>query len=245
MNLASIIEHHPADHPALISRGQVTDYGTLRDQVANLRGGYVGLGIEPGDRVAILCANNWYFVVNYLAILGVGGVAVPLNPLSPPKELERELAAVGARALVVGPSARDTAANVDLAKLPVLEFVVQSKGADAEGVALDDLLAAEPTPIVDREAEDLAVLIFTSGTAGFPKAAMLSHGNLLTNIDQVLKLAGDGRGDPTTSPSACCRCSTSSASTWCSARRSPPVPRCCWSSGSIRCRPSRRSRSTR
>ncbi|MBX3314421.1 MAG: AMP-binding protein [Actinobacteria bacterium] len=195
MNLASIIENHPAEDPVLISRGRVTDYGTLREQVAHLRGGFVGLGIEPGDRVAILCANNWYFVVNYLAILGVGAVAVPLNPLSPPLELERELASVGARALVVGPSGRDTAAKVDVEHLPVLEFIIHGKGAEAGGVALDDLLVAEPVPIVERDPEDLAALIFTSGTAGFPKAAMLSHGNLLANIGQVLALRGDGRGE--------------------------------------------------
>ena len=99
MNLASIIDSHPAESVALISRGRTTTYGTLREQVGSLRGGLVGLGIEPGDRVGILCANNWYFVSTYLATLGVGAIAVPLNPLSPPRELERELAAVGARAL--------------------------------------------------------------------------------------------------------------------------------------------------
>ena len=72
MNLASIIEPHDAASVALISRGHVTTYGELRDDVAGLRGGLVGLGIEAGDRVGILCANNWYFVSSYLAILGIG-----------------------------------------------------------------------------------------------------------------------------------------------------------------------------
>lgn len=196
MNLASMIETHPSEAPALISRGRVTDYGTLRDQVARMRGGYTSLGIEVGDRVGILCANNWYFVANYLAIVGIGAVAVPLNPLSPPKELERELAAVGARALVTGPSGRTTAAHIDRSVLPVLEFLIDGEGSQLEGhLPLDDLLAAEPTPVVDRDADDLAVLMFTSGTAGFPKAAMLSHGNLLGNIDQIIDMRGDG-GDP-------------------------------------------------
>ena len=101
VNLASIIDPHPDDAVALISRGRTTTYGELRDQVAALRGGLVGLGLEPGDRVGIVCANNWYFVVSYLAVLGAGLVAVPLNPLSPPAALERELAAIGARAAVV------------------------------------------------------------------------------------------------------------------------------------------------
>ena len=103
VNLATIIDPHPGSATALISRGRMTDYDTLRDQVGSVRGGLTGLGLDPGDRVALVCANNWYFVVNYLAILGIGAVAVPLNPLSPPQELEREMSAVGARALVVGP----------------------------------------------------------------------------------------------------------------------------------------------
>ena len=88
-----MIEPHPDDRVALISRGRSTTYGTLRDQVAHLRGGLVGLGIEPGDRVAVVCANNWYFVASYLAALGVGAIAVPLNPLSPPRPAERLLRA--------------------------------------------------------------------------------------------------------------------------------------------------------
>lgn len=193
MNLASIIEPHPSDAVALISRGRTTDYGTLREQVSRLRGGLTGLGLEVGDRVGILCANNWYFVSSYLAVLGAGCVAVPLNPLSPPRELERELAAVGTRALVVGPSGRVTADQIDRSTLPVLEFVIHSEGHESDGsVRLDDLLAAEPTEVVARDADDLAVLMFTSGTAGYPKAAMLSHGNLLGNIDQVVGMRGDG-----------------------------------------------------
>ncbi|MCB0971804.1 MAG: AMP-binding protein [Acidimicrobiales bacterium] len=192
VNLAAIIEPHPADAPALISRGEVTSYGLLRDQVGALRGGLVGLGIDPGDRVAILCANNWYFVVSYLAVLGVGGVAVPLNPLSPGRELERELASVGARAMLVGPSGRRTADTIDRDRLPVLEFVVHSDDHGGDGPVLDELLASAPVPIIEREAGDLAVLIFTSGTAGSPKAAMLSHGNLLANIEQVVGLRGGG-----------------------------------------------------
>ena len=193
MNLASILDPHPSEATALISRGRSTDYGTLREQVGRLRGGYTELGIDAGDRVALVCANNWYFVVNYLAILGVGAVAVPLNPLSPPKELERELAAVGARALVVGPAGRTTAAGIEREKLPVLEFVIHSEGhGAAEVIALDELLTASPVPIVERGPDDLAVLMFTSGTAGSPKAAMLSHGNLLANIDQVIGLRADG-----------------------------------------------------
>ena len=81
MNLAHIIDPHPAEHVALFSRGRPTTYGALRDQVAHLRGGLSGLGVAAGDRVVLLCSNGRYFVDLYLAILGVGAVAVPLNQI--------------------------------------------------------------------------------------------------------------------------------------------------------------------
>ena len=108
MNLANLIDPHPADGPALISRGKTTTYGELRDQVAHLRGGLADLGIRPDDRVAIVCANNWYFVVSYLAVLGTGAIAVPMNPLSPVPELQSELEVVRPKAVITGPAGRRT-----------------------------------------------------------------------------------------------------------------------------------------
>ena len=175
MNLATIIEPHPADAVALVNRGRTTTYGELRDRVGALRGTLVGLGLVPNDRVAIVCGNNGYFADAYLAVLGAGLIAVPLNPTSPAKELERELAAVGARAAIVGPTARPSFDQVDWSRVPSLEFPL----------AVEDLLATEPSPIVERDASDVAVLMFTSGTAGSPKAAMLTHGNLLSNLEQM------------------------------------------------------------
>ena len=176
MNLATIVEGHEADRPALVSRGRTTTYGTLRDQVAQMRGALVARGIAPGDRVAILAANNWYFVSAYLAVLGAGAVAVPLNPQSPPAEIERELAATGVRLVLVGPAGRAAAEAVDVEAL---------EGYDG-CVDVPDLLAADPVPIVERAPDDLAVLLFTSGTAGAPRPAMLTHGNLSANLDQIL-----------------------------------------------------------
>ena len=183
MNLARIIDGHDEGAVALLSRGRQTTYGELRDVVAALRGGLAGLGLEPGDRVAIAVPNNRIFVRTYLAVLGLGCVAVPLNPGSPTRELERELEAIGARVVVHGPAAAAAVGAVDRSRLPALEHVVVAGGG--EGLSLEDLEQAAPVPEVDREPGDLAVLVFTAGTAGSPKAAMLTHGNLLANIEQV------------------------------------------------------------
>jgi long-chain acyl-CoA synthetase len=188
VNLAEICADHPATSVALISRGKETTYGELRDQVGRLRGGLVAAGIEPGDRVAIVAANNWYFVASWLAILGVGAVAVPINPASPGPEVTNELADVGVVGVIVGPTGKRVLPDIDRDAVPGLRLIVQADPGDlvVEGaVRLDDLLAAEPAPIVPRGADDLAVLMFTSGTAGLPRAAKLTHGNLLANIEQM------------------------------------------------------------
>jgi long-chain acyl-CoA synthetase len=171
VNLASIAEDHASDAVAIVSRGVATTYGELSSEVAHVRGGLQGLGLHPGDRVAILCANNRLFVVSYLAVLGAGLVAVPMNPSSPATEIEGQLTITGARAAIVGPSAAGAFTSA-------LDIVL---GADEMG----RLAKAEPAPIVERQPEDPAVLIFTAGTAGAPKAATLTHGSLHTNLRQA------------------------------------------------------------
>ena len=194
MNLAAVIDPHPADAVALLSRGKPTTYGELRDQVARLRTGLVAEGVEPRDRVAVLCANNWFFVVSHLAALGAGAIVVPLNPKSAPRELQAELAETESRVAIVGPSGRDAFSGVDRSALPALQHVLVPEGVDLPDVErledqfLDDQLA----PVVPRDPEDPAVLLFTAGTSGPPRAAILSHGNLLSNLEQVQ--ASGGRG---------------------------------------------------
>jgi long-chain acyl-CoA synthetase len=157
VNLAHVLDGHPDDAVAVLTGDTTTTYGELRRAVAGLRGGLVREGVAPGDRVAIVAPNDRSFVDAYLAVLGVGAVAVPLNPTSPEPERAREVAAVGAR-LVLDPTGVDALRN------------------------------GEPVDVVERAPSDVAVLIFTAGTAGSPKAAMLTHGNLRANIDQVRQL---------------------------------------------------------
>ena len=184
MNVATIIDPHPPESPALISAGLTTNYGDLRAQVAAVRGGLSAL-VQPGDRVVIVLASNWYFVVAYLAALGAGAVVVPLNPQSPAAELERELQAVRPRVAIVGATSEDAIAQLDLRELGIEHILVPEGVTIAGASAFEDLLVCDPVPIVDRQSEDLAVLMFTSGTAGSPKAACLTHGNLLSNLQQV------------------------------------------------------------
>jgi long-chain acyl-CoA synthetase len=186
VNLAHIIDEHQADSVALISRGRNTTYGELRDQIDHLRGGLASLGIQQGDRVALLCSNSRHFVVTYFATIGLGAVAVPLNPLSPAPELQSEISAVEAKVVLVEKLSAATWANVDRSSVPSVEIVIGIEGAaSGDGVnVFADLLAIDPVPVADVDDDQSAVLIFTSGTAGLPRAAMLSHGNLAANLKQ-------------------------------------------------------------
>jgi long-chain acyl-CoA synthetase len=183
MNLAAMIEGHASAATALTAGDEVVTYGQLRERTAALRGRLAAFGVGPGDRVAIVSGNYPSFAVAYLAILGSGAVAVPLNPGSPPPELTRELTAVGAEVIVVGPGGLDTVGSVDRASVGIRHVL-------AADVAAGDGAGDEEAPLVPRESDDLAVLMFTAGTAGFPKAAKLTHGNLLANLDQIQRHPG-------------------------------------------------------
>ena len=200
MNLAHIIDGHDADSVALIWRNRVTTYGELRDQVAAFRGGLATSGVGIDDRVALVIGNSPHFAIAYLATVGLGAVAVPLNPASPGPELQSELAVVGPRVVVVDKLGAANWSQVDRAAVPSIEVTVTTEpvatgpvttgpGGDV-AVAFDDLLAAAPIDVVEVDPGHLAALMFTSGTAGSPRAAMLTHGNLQANLDQSLSAEG-------------------------------------------------------
>jgi long-chain acyl-CoA synthetase len=185
VNLAHIIDGHPPEHVAIISRGVETTYEQLTDDVAKVRGGLSKLGVGSGDRVALLCGNSLYFVEIYLAALGIGAVVVPLNPQSPSPEIANEIATAGASVVVVEPAAAAAWNGIDRQAVPSVRHVIATENGDVEAeTKFADLIAADPTDLVEVEPDTLALLIFTSGTAGSPRAAMLTHGNLRANIDQ-------------------------------------------------------------
>ncbi len=188
MNLATLLEDHPGSRTAIVSGSDRVSYDQLRTEIAATRGVLLGLGLEPGDRVAILCGTNTRFVRAWYAVVGAGMVAVPLNPSAPAAEIQRELSVVNAKAVIAGPAGVTPLESLDRTAVASLEHCLAPTGAVLEGaVDLDAAVAqAEPVPIVDRDDEQLATLLFTSGTAGSPKAAMLTHGNLASNIRQVL-----------------------------------------------------------
>jgi long-chain acyl-CoA synthetase len=188
MNLATRLTANASGAgPAIWWRGEVVTHADLARDAGAFAAGLAGLGVQPGDRVGIVSENTPWFVRAYLGALWAGCVAVPVNPLGTADEIVRELTGTGTRLAVVGATA---AATVTTARAALGDITLVAVG-DAAGVIADaasweDVAAGEPPPVAERGADDAAVLVHTSGTSGPPRAAVLTHGNLVANIDQAL-----------------------------------------------------------
>ena len=171
------------DHVALRLAGSDLTWSAIAERVDATAAGLRGLGADPGDRIAIALPTGIDWVVGYFAAIRADLVPVPLNPAYTGPELARMLADCTARILLGTPAVHDATADVDLAH----RFVAGGEHRLAQ--PYQELRGAGPvTPA--RGGEDLAVLLYTSGTSGRPRAAMLSHRALLANGDQL------GRLDP-------------------------------------------------
>jgi long-chain acyl-CoA synthetase len=194
VNLADLVREAASrtpDKPALLYRDSSMTWGELERHVAATASGLAALGLEAGDRVAIQLGNTPGFVVSYFGALRGGFVAVPVNTGYTPDELAHVLGDSGAAAVVCTRSAAAT--MLDLRRdVETLRHVVVSDAAEApEGTTSLDAVGrggTADTPTSQRGGEDLAVLIYTSGTSGRPKGAMLSHRALLANLDQCAEI---------------------------------------------------------
>ena len=185
MNLAENLIETAVQHPDTTSI-KLDDFelsfAGLDQASARLAGVLRAKGIEPGDRVGLMLPNVPPFAIAYYGIARAGAVVVPMNVLLKRREVAFYLQNSGAKLLLAWHQFADEAqAGADDAGVEHLSV---------EPAAFAELLAeAEPLDGVEpREAQDTAVLLYTSGTTGTPKGAELTHGNITSNIDAVLDL---------------------------------------------------------
>ena len=174
------------DRVALAWHDQTVTYGDLDARVDAAAAGFQHLGVRPGDRIAVLLGNVPAFVEAYFGALRAGATVVPLTLGLAADEVAHALTDSGTSVLVVAAVVADEL--VDLAN--ELEVTVLVAGADEAPPGAErwrDLLdadhALEP---VERHDDDLGAIVYTSGTTGRPKGAMLTRGNLIANQDQSL-----------------------------------------------------------
>ncbi|MEU4279846.1 long-chain fatty acid--CoA ligase [Streptomyces tanashiensis] len=177
---------------ALLHEGRPIDYAELHGRCTRLAHALRGAGVERGDRVAYLGPNHPAFLETLFATGLLGAVFVPLNTRLAVPELLHQLADSGSGVLVhAGQSAERVTELADGAALATLLAVDGGPGASYE-----ELLATASTEPVDEEVghEDICLIMYTSGTTGRSKGAVLTHGNIVWNGLNVLvdtDLAGD------------------------------------------------------
>jgi fatty-acyl-CoA synthase len=158
---------------ALRFNGQTITWADLHHRVSRLAGALHRRGVGAGDRVMILMLNRPEFVEATLAANQLGAVAVPVNFRLTPPELAFLVEDCGSPVLITEPMLAPVAEAVrDLA--PTLTTVVVAEG-DYEDLIAEE---GEPAPPVDIENDSPALIMYTSGTTGRPKGAVLTHSNL-------------------------------------------------------------------
>lgn len=197
MNVAQVVLSHDGDRRAVHDAAGWHTWDEIRRQAAATAATCHRLGVGLGDRVVVAWPASAGFVATYLGILAAGAVAVPVNPASPVPEMIDELAAVSpALALCSGAGGATVreAARAQRAAVPVLESEAAAGAWDEAMAATVESGASSLLSCVPRAESDPAVLLFTSGTAGEPKPAILSHGNLLANLAQLRAVPGVAAG---------------------------------------------------
>jgi long-chain acyl-CoA synthetase len=200
------------DHPALIFFGRRTSYRALGDAVDRVAAGLQRLGLRTGERVALFMPNCPTLVTTFYAVWRAGCVVVPVNPRATAPEFARFLADSGATAAIVSdrlwPSVKDAELPPTLRQLIVADIAddlplllrigarLRSRRRHFGGRATGQLPGAVPfSRLLDHGTRGVgpangrsdvpAALLYTGGTTGLPKAAILTHGNLVANASQL------------------------------------------------------------
>jgi long-chain acyl-CoA synthetase len=193
-----------ADDVAIRTKGDEVawTWGELRERVDAFAAGLAGLGLKPGDTVALLFGNRPEFHLADLAVVTVGATPFSIYVQYGPDQIRYVVGDAGARMLI---TEQQFLHNVIEARkeLPDLEHVIVVDGDAPEGVLTLDEVVANPDPDFDVDAsvaqigpQDVLTIIYTSGTTGPPKGVQLSHRNLLAavaGVEELIDLPVDGR----------------------------------------------------
>lgn len=157
-------------------------FAQMRDTVERLAGALTELGVAPGDRVAVQVEKSPEAIALYLAVLQVGGIFLPLNIAYTGAEIDYFISDAAPRLFVCDPAQAGAHAHRASKNL-----AVETLGADADGSLMQRTAAAAPREDrVHRGPNDRAAILYTSGTTGRSKGAVLTHGNLTSNTEALL-----------------------------------------------------------
>ncbi len=164
-------------------------YGRLEEMVGRFASSLAELGVHKGDRVAVIAKPRVAWATSFFATLRLGATVVPLDPDLQPGEIERILVEAGVTVAVFAGGKAAELRAIKERSLSNLALVSMDR-TDEEGILFLDalLIGRKPTPPAAVAPEDLAVLMYTSGTTGNAKGAMLTHANIASNALAMVKV---------------------------------------------------------
>ena len=169
MFLHEIIKGADPAHLAFTGEAEVT-YGELAASIQLYRNALSAMGVAAGDRVALYSANRAEFVYAFMAVVSLGAIIVPVNNSLVDREVDYILKDSESSLLIT-----DTALSVSIPSIDIMELDRKAREGNA---------AAAPDFPENLTEDDVCALIYTSGTTGSPKGAMLTHKNLVRNVEQ-------------------------------------------------------------
>ncbi|MDQ1747525.1 MAG: long-chain acyl-CoA synthetase [Frankiaceae bacterium] len=184
-NVSDLVSRAAARHPAkpaLVAGSRTVTWGELEGAVAALAAGLLARGLAAGDRVGLLLPNGIEFATAYFGVLRAGLVALPLNTAYTAAEIGYQLADSGASLVLASDALAGLAAGSPA------EVVAVGSDAWSALVGASGAGATVESAAARGGAEDTAVLLYTSGTSGRPKGAMLTHRALLANLAQLARI---------------------------------------------------------
>lgn len=173
------VERHPEQEAIVGSNGERITYRALSSRVDRVAAALAAKGLRAGERIAILVSNDPTFVITLLAAMRLNAIAVPLNTREQTPELEFTLNQCGARMIVHEANLADRLPPPTM--VPALEFRFVVNGEAIGSESFSSLENADEPSIAPAkiEEEDVAIILYTSGTTGKPKGATLTHFNLI------------------------------------------------------------------
>jgi long-chain acyl-CoA synthetase len=182
------------DHVAIRFEGREIRYAELDRLADRLANALRANGVARGACIAIYLPNLPEFAVCYLAAVRVGAIAVSVNSMYKSEELKYILN--DSRSVLVFTTG-DLLPNIPMSDCPTLKHVIVCEGDPQGNPTLVDWLvkSTDAATIAEMNPDDPAVLLYTSGTTGFPKGATLSHGNVVSNAWATMHHAGFTRRD--------------------------------------------------
>jgi long-chain acyl-CoA synthetase len=188
---SSVEEHR--DKTALTFYGTTFDFARIEALSEKMAASLTARGVKGGDRVALMLPNCPQYVVGFFATVRLGAIVTQLNPMYVEREIEHILEDSGAETIVVYSDAyarvRNVVGTTALKNVIVVDFEGEPEGLESGHESFREVLAedAEPAPAVAVDpVEDVAVFQYTGGTTGVSKGAMLTHRNLVANVQQML-----------------------------------------------------------